>query len=89
MPAGHGICHDSPDGNLGFHRNITQKSSGRDTSQQVLMQRFWRRPSRGHMDWQKKSAGKPAGHRRCPDGILTDINMEGEGLCRYQGQCLP
>ena len=38
---------------------------------------------------EKKPAGKPAGHRRCQDGILTDISMEGEGLCRYQGQCLP
>ena len=33
----------------------------------------------------KKPAGKPAGHRRCQDGILTDISMEGGGLVSVSG----
>ena len=34
---------------------------------------------------EKKPAGKPAGHRRCQDGILTDISMEGGGLVPVSG----
>ena len=38
------------------------------------------------MDWRKKSLQeKPAGHRRCQDGILTDISMEGGGLVPVSG----
>lgn len=33
----------------------------------------------------EKVCRKPAGHRRCPDGILTDINMEGGGLVSVSG----